>query len=117
MLAERRHRARLRAFVTHFLGKRYARADVQMRVPVADDAVAVKVDFLAVAGREEPEFAGGVEPRNRSDGRLVMRFDLPLRAANLILKLPPLSSPERWLARGARPTSSSQRLACWRASG
>lgn len=89
MLAERRDRARLRALVTHFLGKRYARADVQTRIPVTDNAVAVKVDFLAVPGREESEFAGGIEPRHRSDGRPVVAFYLPLGAANAILKLPP----------------------------
>ena len=55
---------------------------------VADNAVAVKVDFLAVAGREEPEFAGGVEPCHRSDGWPVVAFYLPLGAANAILKLP-----------------------------
>ena len=88
MLAERRHRARLRAFVTHFLGKRYARADVQTRIRVTDNAVAVKIDFLAVAGREEPKFAGGVEPRHRSDRWPVVAFYLPLGAANAILKLP-----------------------------
>ena len=59
MLAERRDRARLRALVTHFLGKRYARADVQTRIPITDNAVAVKVDFLAVPVVRNPNSPEG----------------------------------------------------------
>src|ERR1035437_2363629 len=51
------HRARLRPFLTHFLGIGHARAHGQARIVVVEHAVAMEIDLLAVAGFEETKFA------------------------------------------------------------
>ena len=48
---------RLGALVSLFLGKCYARADLQLRERIVQHAVAVEIDLLSITGLEETELA------------------------------------------------------------
>ena len=89
MFAEKPHCRRLRPFFSHFPGEGHPRSDVQVRKSVVKDAIAMKVYFLAVGRFEKSELAGWIKLHDGSDWLGLMVFDLTLRAANLVLKLPP----------------------------
>jgi hypothetical protein len=86
MLAKQPHCARLRTFFTYLLRKAHARTDGQA-IKSVEHAVAVKIDFVAVARFEEAEFAGFVQPHDDCGGLSFVRFDLSLQSADLILQL------------------------------
>src|SRR3974390_2710664 len=78
-------RARLRAFVTSFLDKRDARALFQWNA--ADHPVAMKVNLAAIAGFEEAELAGRIDPSDHGSGLVFMLLYLSLYPAHFILQL------------------------------
>src|SRR5664280_713472 len=55
---------------------------------VIEHAVAVEINLPAVAGLDESEFAGGIEPHHRGNWQIFMVLHLSLQLANLILQLP-----------------------------
>src|SRR5271163_259456 len=93
VLAEQLHRARLRSFLAGFLGECHAGAGTQAGKAAVEHAVAMKIDFAAVAGFQETELAGRIEPRHRSDRRAIVLLHQALQPANVILQ-PPLCALE-----------------------
>src|SRR5665811_2147059 len=55
---------------------------------VIEHAVAVEINLPAVAGLDESEFAGGIEPHHRGNWQIFMVLHLSLQLANLLLQLP-----------------------------
>lgn len=89
VLPEQLHSARLWALVACLLRKCHARADRKARKAVIEHAIAMKVDFAAIARFQKPEFAGFIQPHDGSDRLGIVDLDLSFQLARLILKLPP----------------------------
>ena len=85
MLPKQPYGRRLRTLVARLLRKSHTRTYAQLGKCVIEHAIAVEVDFLAIACLEEAKFAGWIKPPDSSDRRAFMMFHLALRAANLIL--------------------------------
>src|ERR1035437_10109366 len=79
------HRARLRPFLTHFLGIGHARTHEQARIGVVEHAIAMKINLLPVAGFEQPEFAQRVELHDGPNRLTFMMLHLSLQLANAVL--------------------------------
>ena len=88
VLSKQLHRARLRSLLAHFLGKGHASARGQTGKGAVEHAVAMKIDLAAIAGFEESELAGRIEPRDRSDRLALVLLHLALEPARLILQPP-----------------------------
>ncbi len=87
MLPKQLYGRRLRSLIAGFLGKGHARAHGQAGKTIVEHAVAMEIDFFSVAGLEEAELAGRIEPHDRSNRRALVMLHLASGAANLILEL------------------------------
>src|ERR1035441_4623698 len=54
---------------------------------VIEHAVAVEINLPAVAGLDESEFAGGIEPHHRGNWQIFMVLHLSLQLAKAVLQL------------------------------
>jgi len=89
MFSDEPYRRSLRPTFGRFFRECHARAHLQAREPVVQDAIAMEIDLLTIARLDESELARRIEPYNRSDGGCLVVLGLPLHTANLILQLPP----------------------------
>src|ERR1017187_7703992 len=55
---------------------------------VIEHAVAVEINLPAVAGLDESEFAGGIEPHHHGNWQIFMVLHLSLQLGNAVLQLP-----------------------------
>ncbi len=100
VLPKQLHRARLRSPLAHFLGKDHARAHNQTRKAAVEHAVAMKIDLAAIAGFEETELAGRIQPHDCSNRLAFVVLHLPLQAADMILQ--PTTCPFESVVDGER---------------
>jgi hypothetical protein len=90
MLAERHHGARLRAFRTFGMLRHEAHlvADRELVEPTIGNAVAVKIDLVAVRAQDEAAILPGQEPRDPPVVGHRVQFDIPARLASAVFEQP-----------------------------